>query len=327
MIFVMNPSKQPKYMGLTGLKWSTKKQLFDFSSKSIYYWWWQFLRLTPEFWYAQQTKNPITDPELRRVYEAIGGFPSHSFKAWWEQYGSTVFAEVERTDRVRQIDPDQERLAANPETFLVEVPLSLNKREIASQFVLLLNKVHRGRKYDVEAYSNAQLKLYNHKYNLKTLERQYWVMLYKLIYPQAPLWVIGDRLRLALHLDVRHIDRKTVERRLEMMFLQLQSHTWRYHSYAQHLRINLKQGAFPNYTKLALNPDYMPFGPELDQDFKTKTDEGYQSNSPWQLWLKRHYKAVLDEKIYSLNKLQNQYKNDSHFKSHFHKFILGTLEM
>jgi hypothetical protein len=152
-------------------------------------------------------------------------------------------------------------------------------------------------------------------------------MLYKLIYPQAPLWVIGDRLRLALHLDVRHIDRKTVERRLEMMFLQLQSHTWRYHSYAQHLRINLKQGAFPNYTKLAQKPDYMPFSLEFDEDFKTKTYESYQSNSPWQLWLKRHYKTVLDEKIYSLNRLQNQYKNDSHFKGHFQKFILGTLEM
>ena len=71
----------------------------------------------------------------------------------------------------------------------------------------------------------------------------------------------------------------------------------------------------------------MPFGLEFDEDFKTKTDESYQSNSPWQLWLKRHYKTVLDEKIYSLNRLQNQYKNDSHFKSHFQKFILGTLEM
>lgn len=323
----MNSIKYRKYMGLSGFSWSTKKQLFEISEKSIYYWLWQFLRLTPEFWYAKRTGNSISNSELERINNVIGGHPGPSYKAWWDQYGFDALAEIERDDHVRLVDINLESLSANPETFVVEVPLSLTKREISSQFIRILNLKHRGRKFDVEEYSNAKFKLYNHKYNLLTIERQYWVMLYKLIYPQTPLWVIGDRLRLAPHLDVRHIDRKTVERRQEIMFLQLQSHTWRYHANAQSLRANLKLGSFPNYNKAATEDNYRPFGSNLDSDFKAMTSEKFQSGSPWQLWLKRHYQPVLIEKIKTLNRFDKHYKINEHFEKNFNKFILGTLEM
>jgi len=321
----MKSHKSNLYMGLKGSSWTTKNQLFDISQNSIYYWWWHFLRLTPEFWYAKRSGHEIVEANLRKVDLAIGGHPSPSFKAWWTQYGVDAFAESPRDDQVRLVNPSQ--AVSNPDTVLVEVPLSLNKREIASQFNLIINKVHRGRKYDVEEYSNAQLKLYNHKYNLLSIERQYWVLLYKLIYPQVPLWVIGDRLRLAPHLDVRHLDRRTVERRQEMMFLQLQSHTWRYHAHAENLRSNLKRGSFPNYSKASPIQTSLSFGTEHDAEFKASTDESHKSESAWQLWLKRHYQPILHGKIKELNRFENVYKQNSHYHRNFLKFVQGNLEM
>lgn len=319
--------KQPVYMGLSGHQWNNQKQLFDISQKSIYYWWWQFLRLTPEFWYAQHTGHAIADPQLKQVFASIGGHPSHSFKAWWQQVGQIVFAEGVRADCVKLMQPHSALPSPqnqNP-TVCVEVPLSLNKREITRQFIAVLNTVHRGRNFDVQAYSNALLRLYNHRYNLSAIERQYWVMLYRLIYPHTPLWVIGDRLQLASHLAVRHLERSTAERRQEKMFLQLQSQTWRYHAQAQALRVNVKLGSFANYTKPDKNPTDAPFGPALDSDFKAMTSEAPHSNSAWKLWVKRHYQNALHQKITTVNRLDKQYEMNAQFAANLAKFVRGGM--
>jgi hypothetical protein len=323
----MNDKKTMQYMGLDGNSWKTKKQLSISASNSIYYWWWRFLRLSPEFWYASKTNRPILNSQIQRTFELTGGFPSHSFNAWWNQYGINAFAEKERADCVELVDLNNEKLTTDERSFIFKVPGTLNKREITSQFKALLNQVHRGRNYDVEAYSNAELKLFNHKYNLTTIERQYWVLLYKIIYPKTPHWVIGDRLQLAPHLNLRYINRKTVERKAEQMFLQLQSHTWRYHSNAENVRWNALTGSFPNYTRSNPKNEEIIFDSKYDDDFTQMADELKSDDSPWQIWIKRHFQNALHEKIKSLNKFDQRYMQNSQYSKSFKKFVMGTLEL
>jgi hypothetical protein len=323
----MNSKISRKYMGLNGSSWNSKKQLFDNADESIYHWWWQFLRLSPILWYANYKNATIKDPVLNKVYAHTGGLPSHSFKAWWSQHGYAAFAEPSDEVLVKAVSAAEALSSSPKDVVLVEVPLTLNKREIKSQFVQLLNKVHRGRNYDVEAFSKASLKLYTHKFNLTTIERQYWVLLYKLIYPKTPLWVIGDRLRLAPHLDVRHIDRKTVERRSEAMFIHLQSHTWRYHAHAEYLLHNLIKGSFPNYTKPSPEAEVDLFLDKQNEEFRALTKVDSEGSSPWQKWIKRHYQEQLHQKIISINNFGTLYRDSPSFNANFKKFIRGKLEM
>lgn len=323
----MNSKISTKYMGLKESSFESKKQLFEQADDSIYHWWWKFLRLSPVLWYSSHKKATIQDPVLNKVYAHTGGLPSHSFKAWWDQFGYAAFAEPSDEVFVKACSPQEALNSSTKDVLLVEVPLSLNKREIKSQFTLLLNKVHRGRNYDVEAFSKAPLKLYTHKFNLTTIERQYWVLLYKLIYPKTPLWVIGDRLRLAPHLDVRHIDRKTVERRSEAMFIHLQSQTWRYHAHAEYLLQNLIKGSFPNYTKPFREAEADLFFDKQNDEFRALTKVDSEVSSPWQKWIKRHYQEQLHQKIISINNFGKLYKDSSSFNANFKKFIRGKLEM
>jgi hypothetical protein len=325
----MKSRKPLKYLAFREKSWESKEELFELADRSIYYWWWAFLRVVPEFWYAKHTGHPIQDPQLKKIYELIGGLPSSGFKTWWNSYGNKLFTEVERDDQVRLITSlDLKSPKKFNNSVLIEVPLTENKREIYSQFVNLINTVHRGRKYDSQEYSNALLKLATHKYNQRTIQKEYFTMLYKLLFPKAPLWVIGDRLALAPHLhEIRRMDRKTNENNMAAKFSQMQSIAWRHNAKGLALRENVKYGSFPNYIHKKPDPAYKPFGEKYHADYLAATDLGKLRNSAWQKWLAYHLESRLLSKVSRFNGFTARYSKDSIFYRNLMKFLHGEIEM
>jgi hypothetical protein len=57
------------YKGIPGFTVSSDDLLLEAAEASIYRWWWEFLRLSPAYWYARTTGKPLVVPEMAKAYE------------------------------------------------------------------------------------------------------------------------------------------------------------------------------------------------------------------------------------------------------------------
>jgi hypothetical protein len=320
--------KPLKYLGLSDNSWETEKQLYQLAEHSIYRWWWDFLHLIPEFWFAQQTGYPIKHEKLKETYELVGGYPTKNFESWWKKRGCYLFTEHESDEKVHVLNDSKTLQKTYQSSIVLELPLSLTKKTLQLQIKDLLDEYHRGRYFYSEQYSNAQLKLANHKFDFVAIQKQYRVFLYRTLIPKAPLWVIGDRLRISPHqLEIRKLDRRTIENKKVAKFLNLQTTTWRMHSKAESLRNFVKFGSFPNYEKIESDENYFPFGIEHHQEFLTATSEKSDSNSPWLKWLRRHFYKELIDHIHTINGLGKIYGDSPQFQKNFTRYLNGEIEL
>ncbi len=60
------------YKGIPGFTVSSDDLLLTAAEASVYRWWWEFMRLSPVFWYARTTGLEPVIPEIAGAYAAAG---------------------------------------------------------------------------------------------------------------------------------------------------------------------------------------------------------------------------------------------------------------
>lgn len=115
------------------------------ASTSIHRWWWEFLRLSKDYWLVCQTAVagiPDTyDEKLAQIYCDFGNIYDCSFQEWWSKTGSQLFKEQQLPPRVRLLNPDKEYIFLENVSgkLFVEIPLQLSKETVDRQISRLLN--------------------------------------------------------------------------------------------------------------------------------------------------------------------------------------------
>ena len=323
----MTSTKPRFYKGLRGFTRSDAEVLANDAEDSIYRWWWEYLRLSPVFWFARETGHALVDAKMAKTYELAGNLKTSNFRRWWEETGVNVFAEAKRPGKV--ITLDLEKLNEHPfkeKAFYLEIPLTIRKETILKQVREVLNVLHDGRDLDVTATANAPFKLHTKRYRLRVIELEYWVLLYRLLYEDIKVWQIGDRLQLAPHLKVR-----TSERRLEARdkrFNQLNSLTGRYLYKARFTLAHVERRSFPNGSKIIAADDFMPFGEKYHQDYLAAIGKVDDVQSSWKKWLQDEYSVSLKYEIARRNRLTDQLKlPGSKIRQKFPDFIAGKTDL
>jgi hypothetical protein len=292
---------------------------------SIYFWWWQFARLSPVLWYANTAGIKPIDPAIAKVSDAMGDVWSTGFAQWWKLRGRYVYAETRRPAKVRPLD--LKGLHEHPfddQKLYVEVPLNIRQQTIIKQFKEVLASAHEGRSLNLAASSTAQLALHTKRFRLPTIEREYWVMLYRLLYPTIEIWRIGDRLQVAPHLKVRDTSGLETLKRKHA----LNAVTGRYLYKARFTVLNLERDSFPNFSNIDVSSRKQPFGSEHQKDFRAATD-GDNEASAWSMWLRRNY---LDELHFQVkNRIPrlayNMQRPESKARHKFAAFVAGTSDL
>jgi hypothetical protein len=301
----MNSSNRPFYKGLQGFTRQRDDLLMRDAQSSVYYWWWAFMRLSPVFWYANQTGLTPINPAVANTYEQAGDLKRGSFDAWWQATGRHIFAEAKRPANVRLIDVDEiETHVLYEKSLVIEVPLTISRATLLKQFKKLLANEHEGRSLDIAATSQAMFKLHTKRFNVRTLEIEYWVLLYKLLHEGIAIWRIGDRLQIAPSLRVRGVQRDHVAvRKGSSAFDKLHSLTGRYLYKAKFTQLHAEQGSFPNATKAS--EISMPFGAEYDRDYRAATGQLIGVESAWHEWLQKEFAFDLRDQIFKRNHIEN----------------------
>jgi hypothetical protein len=321
----MNSSNRPFYKGLQGFTRQRDDLLLLDAESSVYYWWWAFMRLSPVFWYANQTGLAPKDASTAKTYELAGDLKRGSFGAWWQETGRRVFAEAKRPAQVRFINVDEiEAHVLYEKSMVIEVPLTISRATLLKQFKKILADKHEGRSLDVAATSQALFKLHTKRFNVRTLEIEYWVLIYKLLHKDIAIWRIGDRLQIAPSLRVRGVQRDHVAvRKGSSAFDKLHSLTGRYLYKAKFTQLHAEQGSFPNATKIETLS--MPFGAEHDSDYRAATGQLIGGESAWHDWLKKEFAFDLRAQIFKRNHIENNMRMlDAKTRRLMTTFIDGT---
>ena len=67
------------YKGLTGFTAGTEEEIYEIADNSIYRWWWEFMRLSPIFWYAGKTGHQPIKDSMAKTDQSAGNFKLISF--------------------------------------------------------------------------------------------------------------------------------------------------------------------------------------------------------------------------------------------------------
>lgn len=143
--------------GLRQLRYSDLNDEYRAARKSLYFWWWSYLRLSKDYWWLCQQNGATLDTDLLGMWRDFGNVFDTEFWSWWKDKGRDLFAEQVRLPHVRAIDPNEADLNPPEQHVVVEIPLNLTERTIARQ-VLAIVRAHTNRQ--VKPISRARRQLY-----------------------------------------------------------------------------------------------------------------------------------------------------------------------
>lgn len=327
----MNERKPRFYKGLPGHTRDDEETLARDVEDGIYYWWWEYLRLSPAFWFARETGRSLVDPQMAKTYELAGNLKSNNFRRWWDETGADIFPESRRPPKVKALDLEnlhQHRF--KEKAVYLEIPLTITKKTIFKKVKEILNELHEGPKLDVTKGANAIFKLHTKKYRLRVIELEHWVLLYNSLFPSIKAWRIGDRLQIAPHLRVRNVERKD-DYEVNNRFHKLTSLTGRYLYKARYTLAHVERMSFPNASKIIVPKDFKPFGEKYDKEYLEaigKLDKEKKEESAWNIWLREEFGTTLKYEIAKRNRVADQMKlPGSKLRLKFPDFIAGKTDL
>jgi hypothetical protein len=315
------------YKGITGFRRGSEEFLYEAVEHSIYQWWWEFLRLSPVFWYAQHADVTPVVPKVAEVCEQAGDVREDRFNKWWRGTGSVLFEEARRPLQLRRVDEQtlgDHEFYPQGKSMLVEVPLTATSRTLVKQFKKLLAQTHGNQRVDVLEHSNAAWKLHTKRYNLVALENQFWVLIYRLLYPDIAAWRIGDRLQISPGLKLRDIDRQRYAGKTSPIS-RAQSTVGRFLYKAQRTVANAELASFPNFNQISAAD--MPFGEHHHKNFLIATRGTVSEPSAWQQWLHEEFHWRLVKRIKEKNRIAGMTAVDPKVVQRLSKFIAGESDL
>jgi hypothetical protein len=269
---------------------------------SVYFWCWSYMRLSPALMYARVRGVEPRDPALAKVLINAGDLSRSSFDVWWRRCGMAAFAELTPISRV-QVVPEGRRPRGPPaddsahRTLHLEVPLTIRPRTIVRQVKALLKEAGHVGQFDPAPFSTAPFPLYTLRYRVENIERRYWVLVYRLLYPEVPVWMIGARLGLMpAHMIYggRGSGSPTVQRRID----SLQSITGRHLYKSRYMLTHLEHGDFPRDNPIKPQQDWSAhFGQEHAADYQLFVEGNGNAESEWIRRLKRTHLDHLKEHV------------------------------
>jgi len=317
------------YKGLAGFTRATDQLVYDAAEHSVYRWWWEFLRLSPVFWYAKQTGLTPRNKQMALVYEQAGDLSKPSFMSWWQSTGRWIFAEQRKPNKLRLLDVDgvdQLQLYPQGTSVVIEVPLHVTTRTLIKDFRQLLADQPQRDQLNVLDHSNATWRLHTKRYNLLALKHQRDVLLYKLLYPNIAVWRIGDRLQISPGLKVRDIEHTRYFDGETHPRNRLQATVGRYLYKAQRTLYNAEIGlGFPNNSEH--KPVAQPFGAREHGDYMAAITSTRNHESDWVAWLHAEYHQDLVQQIKAKNHIRGFTAVDTRVIQRLPAFVAGTSDL
>jgi hypothetical protein len=257
---------------------------------SVYGYWYQFARLSPVLWFAHVMSAIPRNRSIAKVSKDFGDLWRMNFEAWAKKNARVLFPEQRDFQRIEPYTP---RRQIKPDERVIVVPMSIRRSTLMKQFKQFLNDEHPNNELNVlRTAHTARYKIHTKMYRDHVLDNERLVLIYRMLYPDTPIWVIADRLQLAPSNKVR-FDGFHIRHNRKDDFDRLNSVGGRYLYKARRRLLNLERGSFPNASDIDVSAREQPFGRDLHPEFIRQTQLMAEKPSAWHKWLWREYHAEI----------------------------------
>jgi hypothetical protein len=280
--------------GMPRLRYRRPEDSLADARTSLRRWWWEFLRLSKDYWLVCQTSKgkPMAateSQELRRIYRAFGDIYACTFDEWWLDRGYRLFSEVEKFPKVQEVPRrpnERERQVPAPDKIWVEVPLKLSKRTIQKQLGKLLEKHASERLARRTELTSAEFKINSvpfgthtlhkvhdlHALHRELIEKPKWLKKHQ---PdkldgaaKADLFRIGKLLHISISNESLLVEPSEAHKRINRMRVAVSRTLKRSHQ----LIANVERGIFPSYapvgdTEVRFTPRQLARHKELESQW------------------------------------------------------------
>ncbi len=145
------------FKGMRQLRYKRQDDMLKDALRSPYYWWWAFLRLSKDYWWACHRRGAVGDSRLKAMYRDFGNVYEVTFEEWFLRRGKNLLREELALPEVRKLLPANLELSQPLGRHLIlEIPLNMTEKSIISQVRRQL-RIHPER--EVERISTAKRKL------------------------------------------------------------------------------------------------------------------------------------------------------------------------
>ena len=169
--------------GFDRLRFKSAQESLEKAKTSVRRWWWEYLRLSKDYWLICQTSTPYRvetqDERLADIYRAWGDIYNCTFEEWWLDRGPSVFKEKEAFPEVKEIPrKPKERFQTKmlEDHLWVDIPLKLSKRTIQRQLGKILEAHQEQRLRNRLELSSSEFKINPVQFRLRTLQVMHEVL-------------------------------------------------------------------------------------------------------------------------------------------------------
>lgn len=168
--------------GFSRLRFKSAEESLEDAKTSVRRWWWEYLRLSKDYWLICQTSKPYRvetqDERLAGIYRAWGDIYNCTFEEWWLDRGPSVFMEKEAFPKVAEIPrKPKERFQTKmlEDHIWIDIPLKLSKRTIQRQLGKILEAHQELRLRNRLGLSTSEFKINPVQFRLHTLQKMHEV--------------------------------------------------------------------------------------------------------------------------------------------------------
>ena len=254
--------------GIGRLRSRTIEEELGYARTSVRRWWWEYLRLSKDYWLICQTSSSLNNPRttdegMRLLYRKFGDIYSVDFDTWYERTGSRIFREQVELPKVIEVADNLSNLAEGRDgKLLLEIPLSLSQAAINRQINRILKQHTSERPSNKLETSQSQFPINPVLYRIPALQKMHevWCLHRELISKpvalgeavdkysaKGDLFRIGKVLRLSPANENPAEDPFIHHKRLNIMRATVS----RYLGKANMLIGNVELGKFPVFKKAA----------------------------------------------------------------------------
>ena len=167
--------------GIGRLRSRTIEEELGYARNSVRRWWWEYLRLSKDYWLICQTSSSLNNPRttdegMRWLYRKFGDIYSVDFDTWYERTGSRIFREQVELPKVIEVADNLSNLAEERDgKLLLEVPLSLSQATINRQINRILKQHTNERPSNKLETSQSQFPINPVLYRISALQKMHEV--------------------------------------------------------------------------------------------------------------------------------------------------------
>jgi len=197
-----HPYSMPRPLGRTKLTAEATQQEVEIAQRSLYGWWWRFLKASPEYGSA--------DPKIAGVRADFGEL-GDNFADWWRSTGRQLFAEKIGRAVTLLVDERGADHDDMPRRAVVEIYMHIPRKEILKELNEVLDYMHPGDELRPERYSQAKRSIFeNAKYRLDAFPKMLEVWRVKQQHPDWKWWQVGEAAKISPGLIVQQGDDKSL---------------------------------------------------------------------------------------------------------------------